>query len=113
MKIPDRRANGALAGGSSLSASVPGLLEPFSELLAFLSGSPGETGGGRVPGSLSLKLQSGNWGVSLNDGETGQYCFVEGRSLDDLLLMIDAGLGEGSLPWRASGYSSGKPKKKQ
>ncbi len=109
VKIPQKPLAGENPGLSSLSAVSPGLLQPFSELLAFLSGSGGETGVSRLPGSLSLKLQSSGWGLSLNDAETGQYCFLNGRSLDDLLLMAEQGLGDGGLPWRVSG--NGQPKK--
>ncbi len=109
MQIPDSRSKNGHPGGSSLSATDPGLLRPFSELLIFLTGSVSETGAERKPGNLSLRLQSGTWGLSLTDAETGQYCFVEGKRLDDLLLMVEMGLGDGGLPWRASAYQQ-RPK---
>ncbi len=112
MRIPDRKGTAQQNGSSSSSAMSPGLFLPFSELVAFLKGSDGQTGAGRLPGNLSLKLQSGNWGLSLNDPETGQYVFLEGTSLDDLLLMAEAGLETGTLPWRVSSYANGKKKGK-
>ncbi len=110
MKIPDPAGKNGDHGGSKSNAMVPGPLREFLELLAFLSGFVSETGGGRAPGNLSLKLQSGLWGVTLNDAETGQYCFVQGANLDDLLVMIELGLGDGGLPWRPSTFQAKKRK---
>ncbi len=110
MNIPTPRSNGSDQPGSRSSVPTPGLLGPFLELLAFLAGSGSETGDSRQPGTISLKLVSGVWGLTLNDAETSQYCFLEGRSLDDLLLKTEIGLGDGGLPWRPSSYT---PKKKR
>ncbi len=110
MNIPDRKAGSNGDGSSRSSAMDPGPFREFLELLGFLSGFAGGTGGGREPGVLSLKLESGVWGITLNDAQTGQYCFVQGSKLDDLFLMIEVGLGDGGLPWRPSSYSKGKKK---
>jgi len=110
MKIPSRSAHQNGDGGSSSSALVPGLLAQYSELWAFLLGTDTVTGALRKSGSLSLKCSSALLGLTLNDAETGQYCFLQGRNLDDLLLMAEAGLGDGSLPWRVS---SGAPSRRR
>jgi len=102
MKIPERRASAQSGGGSSSSALDAGPLAGCSELWAFLQGIDTVTGASRLPGSMSLKLQSGLLALTLNDQETSQYVFLQGRSLGDLLLMVEAGLADGSLPWRES-----------
>lgn len=106
MKIPDRRADAASGTGSLSSALDAGLLTQYSEIWAFLMGTDSVTGVSRKSGSLSLKFASGMLGLSLNDQETGQYCYLNGPKLDDLLLMAEAGLADGSLPWRASNGDS-------
>jgi hypothetical protein len=110
MKIPERKAFSHNGTGSSSSAVQAGLLAPFSQLWAFLTGFDPSTGISRQSGNLSLKLQSGLLGLTLNDPETCQYAFLHGESLDDLLLLAECGLSDGTLPWRPSNYSV--PKKK-
>jgi len=102
MKIPDRRAGASNGTGSSSSVLDAGVLMQFSELWAFLMGTDTVTGQSRKSGSLSLKFVSGLLGLTLNDAETSQYCFLQGSRLDDLLLQAELGLSDGSLPWRAS-----------
>ncbi len=111
MKIPDRKATGAAGTGSLSSALVAGPLKQFSEIWAFLTGADTVTGASRLPGSLSLKCASGLLGLTLNDAETGQYVFLQGRDLEEMLLMAEGGLGDGSLHWRPS--QSGPRKRKQ
>lgn len=108
MKIPERRAVTGNGTGSCSSALVAGPLKEFSELWDFLLGSALPDGKKRLPGSLSLKLQSGLLALSLADAETGQYCSLTGESLDDLLTAAELGLGDGSLPWRPSKFNQGK-----
>lgn len=108
MKIPDRKAFPEAANGSFSSALDPGLLKQYSELWGWLTGCDGSTGKRRQPGSLSLKCSAGMVSLTLNDPATGQYCTLNLAGVDDLLLMAEAGLGDGSLPWRPSSYGNGK-----
>lgn len=110
MKIPERHAEASNGTGSSSKSLVAGLLTPFCEIWAFLTGTDSATGKKRQPGNLSLRLSSGQLAVTLNDAETCQYCSLMGDSLDDLLLLAEAGLSDGSLPWRPSQYA--KPKRR-
>lgn len=105
MKIPEKRATTNGAAGCSLNASAAGLLSPFSELWAFLTGNAETDGKRRLPGKLSLSCAAGRLSLTLNDPQTGQYCHLDGEALDDLLLMAESGLADGSLPWRPSSYS--------
>jgi hypothetical protein len=47
-------------------------------------------------------------GLSLHDEETGQYAFLNGRSLDGLLEEVELRLSDGSLSWRASRFTRRK-----
>lgn len=108
MKIPDKRAVGVNGAGCSLSASAAGVLKQYSELWEFLCGPQMADGRKRQAGKLSLSCSAGRVSLTLNDPQTGQYCHLEGEAVDDLLLMAEAGLAEGNLPWRASSYGQGK-----
>lgn len=108
MKIPDKRSAAVNGHGCSLSAKASGLLGPFSELWAFLTGTPVEGGKPRQAGKLSLSCSAGRVQLTLNDPETAQYCHLEGEAVDDLLLLADAGLCDGSLAWRTSSYTPRK-----
>jgi len=95
--------------GSSLSGVTPGaLLSNFSELWDFLTKPSYADGTGRSTGIMSLKCMSGKLQVTLTDPTSSIYCCQSGESLDDVLLALEIGLKEGSLPWRASGFSKGK-----
>jgi hypothetical protein len=45
----------------------------------------------------------------LNDPATGLYCALTCHDLDELILMIESRLAEGTMPWKLSKYP---PKKK-
>jgi hypothetical protein len=86
----------------------PGLLKQFSELWAFLTQSTYEDGTRRKTGRLSLSCDVDMLGLSLHDEETGQYAFLNGRSLDGLLEEVELRLSDGSLSWRASRFTRRK-----
>jgi hypothetical protein len=110
MKIPERRASLANGIGSSSNALDAGPLKEYCEILVFLTDTQATSGHSRKLGNLSLKCALGRWGLTLNDAETGQYCFLEGDRLADLLLHAECGLSDGSLPWRPSNFQ-GRGKK--
>lgn len=112
MALPRKIATVEGCSSSTLSASDAGPLKPYSELWAFLTQTTFEDGSKRQPGKLSLSCESGNVGLSLNDGETGQYAFLEAANLTDLLKDANKRLEENRVPWRASKWASeGKRKK--
>jgi hypothetical protein len=86
------------------------MLSAFSELWAFLTLGTFEDGTRRQTGRLSFTCDVDLLGVSLQDDETGQYAYLNGRSLDDLLLEAELRLKEGTMPWRPSRYA-GKAKR--
>lgn len=102
---------GAIAPGSESSTSnvlAAGLLTQFSELWAFLVSTTHPDGAARQTGSLSLSFERGLLALSLNDTETGQYAYLNGKSVDDLLLQAELRLSDGSMPWRPSRYAGKK-----
>jgi hypothetical protein len=108
LPLPKRTA---VAGHSQSSTSRPlvaGLLTQYSEVWALLTASQDEDGNSRRTASLSLSCESGLLGLSLNDWETGQYCYLQGKSLDDLLTEAELRLSDGSMPWKPSKHAQRK-----
>jgi len=104
MALP-RKVAPADGKDTSLSSSLDaGQWKSFPELWAFLTTTSFEDGAKRKTGKLSLSSESGMLGLLLTDAETGQYAFLNGRNLDDLLAEAELRLGDGSLSWRASKY---------
>jgi hypothetical protein len=102
MVLPRKTTETGNSTTSSSSALAAGALTQYSEIWAFLTATAYEDGSKRQTGKLSLSYGSGMLGISLQDMETGQYCFLEGRDLDQLLLDVEVRLAEGVMPWRAS-----------
>jgi len=97
--------------GSSLSTSsvlAGGPLTQYSELWAFLVATAYPDGTKRRTGRISVSYESGLLGLLLTDEETGQYAFLNGRNLDDLLAEAELRLADGSLSWRPSRYGNRK-----
>ena len=98
------------ASGASGSIVTRGeLLKPYSELWEFLTGRTYSDGSSRASGCISVKCSQGGIQVTLTDPSSGSYCCLTAATLDDALLALEIGLGDGTAPWRASTYS--KPKK--
>jgi hypothetical protein len=91
---------------STLNALDAGLLKPYCELWDFLTGQTYQDGSKRPGGKIALSFESGALGLCLTDTGTGQYAFLNGASVDDLLLEAEVRLKENRMPWRASKYSS-------
>jgi hypothetical protein len=93
---------------SSSTASQGQLLSQFSELWEFLSGTTYASGKSRLTGHLSLRLDVEGCKVTLTDPSTHSYCTRVGQSLDDVLLLFEVGLSEGSLKWLPSSFGNGR-----
>jgi hypothetical protein len=111
MALPRKTATVESSGSSTLSVLDAGPLTSFCELWAFLTLTSYPDGTKRATGKISLSCESGLLGLSLQDVETGQYGFLQGRSLQGLLEEVELRLDDGSLPWRPSKYGQGKAKK--
>jgi len=105
MALPKKKAGPGNSTSSTSNVLDAGLLTPFSELLAFLTATTFEDGTRRQAGKISLSFESGCWGLSLQDAETQQYAFLEGTSLDDLLLTVELKMKEDRVPWRPSKWA--------
>lgn len=108
MALPERRADANGSTSSTSSALVAGPLKPLPELWAFLTATSYPDGRKRRTGRLSVSFESGMLGLLLTDDETGQYAFLNGRNLDDLLAEAELRLGDGSLSFKVSKYNRRK-----
>lgn len=108
MALPTKRAVVGQNGSSTLSALDAGLLKPYSEIWAFLTQRSYPDGTKRQTGRLSLSCGSDGLVLSCTDDQTGQYCTLNGKSLDDLFLAFEAGLAASDLPWRESRFNGRK-----
>lgn len=97
-------------GSSSSSLSRGQLLRDFAEIWDFLTKSSYSDGSPRSTGKVSLAVSSGGLQATLTDPTSNSYCCLTHASLDDLLLALEVGLTNGTLPWRQSGYPAAKKK---
>jgi hypothetical protein len=108
MALPRKVAAANGSTSSTSNALDAGLLKQYSEVWAFLTQSAFEDGLKRRTGRISVSCESDMLGLLLTDDETGQYAFLNGRKLDDLLTEAELRLSDGSLSWRPSRYGSRK-----
>lgn len=104
MALPRKPSGNGSSASSMSSALDAGLLKQYSELWGFLTLAAYPDGTKRKTGRLSLSCDVDMLGLGLQDEETGQYAFLNGRSLDDLLLEAESRLSDGTMPWRASRF---------
>jgi len=105
MALPRKVASAENSTSSTSSVLDAGLLSQYSELWAFLTAAVFEDGQKRRTGRLSLSCEQGLLGLLLNDEETGQYAFLNGRNLTNLIEEVELRLADGSLSWRPSRFS--------
>lgn len=98
LKIPSR--NGKDASLSRPASSSTEFLKPFANILEFLSSLSLTEGQKREPGALSITSKEGKWTLRVKDPTGKVYAYVTAEQLDDALLIVDTGLGDGSLDWR-------------
>jgi hypothetical protein len=98
LKIPSLNGKGSSARGPASSSTE--CLIAFGNILEFLCSLTGEGNSTREAGSLSLTTKDGKWSARLKDPTAKVYCYVIVEKLDELLLLVDAGLADGSLDWR-------------
>jgi len=104
MVLPRKNAVANGSASSTSNALDPGPLTPFSELWGFLTQVLWEDGKPRLPGKITLSCDVDMLGLSLQDAETGQYAYLNGRSLGSLLEEAELRLADGSLSFRPSRY---------
>lgn len=98
LKIPSR--DGKNGSRSLPASSSTECLKPFANVMEFLSSLSSTEGLKREPGSLSITTKEGKWSVRVKDPSCKVYAYVTAESVDDALLIVDSGLGDGSLDWR-------------
>lgn len=98
LKIPSRNGNGSSARGPASSSTE--CLTAFGNIMEFLSSLSGEGGSKREPGVLTLTSKDGKWSLRVKDPTGKVYAYVTADRFDDALLILESGLGDGSLDWR-------------
>lgn len=112
MPLPTMADRTRLSESSSSTAKVPELFSPFPGIWEFLTVTSLPDQSTRLPGKLSLALESGMWKLTLSDASTGLYAPMNGDCLEDLLLKVEDLLQKGLMPWKVSSYTAKVPKKK-
>jgi len=108
--LPTKATRESLAGSSGSTVQASTTFSSFPEIWAFLTSLSCPDGSARSPGTVSLSLNGGIWNLALNDPTTGLYAALSGQSFDDLILMVEARLAEGTMPWKVSKYPPRKGK---
>jgi len=80
------------------------MFDSFPEIWAFLTCLAAPDGSIRQTGTMSLSLNGGIWSLALNDPATGLYSALSSNDIDELILMVEARLAEGTMPWKVSKY---------
>jgi hypothetical protein len=109
MALPRKVAGQNGAPSSTSSALEKGLFEQFSELWEFLQASSYSDGTKRRTGRISLSCDAGLLSLILTDVETGQYACLTGRNPSGLFEEAELRLADGSLSWRPSRFTKGRP----
>jgi len=108
--LPTKATRESLNGSSGSAAQRSTMFDSFPETWQFLTCLSSPDGSIRQPGTISLSLNGGIWSLALNDPATGLYAAMSSASLDDLILMVEARLAEGTMPWKLSKYGPRKGK---
>jgi hypothetical protein len=107
--LPTKDVRDALTTSSTSNVSPSSIFNGFPELWLFLTSNVQPDGSKRLPGTISLSLNGSMWQLALTDLTLGLYSALHSTSLDDLVLMIESRMADGTFPWKLSKYP---PKKK-
>jgi hypothetical protein len=75
--------------------------EDYPLLWEFMTRQWWEPGRGRAPGSLSLKLTSGCWQITITDPQGRASKSTTAARAADILLSAECVLADASVPWRS------------
>lgn len=80
---------------------------------AYLADTRYEDGEPRETATLMLLAEQGVVKACLNDRDNSRSAWVSGRSVEEALAALEAGLAEGRTEWRGRppGRGTGRPKK--
>lgn len=103
--MDDAQAADILSSAGEWSSCFPALVE-------FLLVARWSDGTARIPGSLTLFTDQGQWKVCLSDKDSGRIAFVTSGSPQGALSAAEAGLVASSLDWRSSSRQGGQNRRK-
>lgn len=105
LKRPTTPATTASSGGSVGGSSWASQLPALSEFLVATQWSDGES---RLPGSLTLFTDAGQWKICLSDKALNRIAFVSAIGPQEALEAAERGLMADSLDWRPQRPPRGK-----
>ena len=106
--LPTKVDRDKLTTSSTSNVSPSTMFSAFPELWAFLTSLEAPDGSKRLPGTASLSLNGAVWSVALNDPSLGLYSALSSTNLDDLVVMIESRMADGTMPWKLSKYPAKK-----
>jgi hypothetical protein len=101
----DQGSAGVAGSGGAWSSSLPALVE-FLAACQWSDGSP------RLPGSLTLFTDQGQWKVCLSDRDQARVAFVTASSPQEALEVAESRFVSGTLDWRAQRPQNGGSRRK-
>jgi hypothetical protein len=103
--VPTKATRESLATSSGSSVKRSTTFDSFPEIWEFLTSTACPDGSPRQTGRVSLSCEGTLWTLALNDPSTGLYAALTAQTLDDLVLMVEARLSEGTVPWKLSKWT--------
>lgn len=97
IKKPTMTGGKGSAGGKSDCKT----LKKFPVLLSYLEDDAYEDGSKRERAKVSIFIEQGHVKAALNDGDAKRSCYVTADSLQDVLELLEKGLKDDSVDWRA------------
>ncbi len=90
-----------LESGEMQLPDDPAFKEDYPLLWEFMTRQWWEPDRGRAPGSLSLKLSSGCWQITVTDPQGRASKTTTAQRVTEILLSAECVLADASVPWRS------------
>lgn len=86
----------------------PDFVHRHPALAEFLSSEVWDDGTERQTGTLFLFIVSGRWRCMLKDRALGLISFWSAQALDELWMLLETGLQEGTVDWKSDRKPAGR-----
>lgn len=80
----------------------------FPLLIEYVTNTSWADGSSRLPSTLLLLCEAGQWKACLNDKALGRTGWATGATPEDVLASLERALAEGSMDWRKAKDAGGK-----
>lgn len=101
MPLPRRPVKNPQASNDGVEWIDPEFVRDYPNLKAFLADGKYADGSVRLTGSISLFTKSGSLTAAINDNDRNVSGFVTAATWAELLYMLEVGIGDDSIDWRA------------